>query len=192
MGSVITAFGDMECSAQAAANFQPGDVVVGYITAMETIMPKHEFKPSITVRNPANPTENIEVVAVLTRVFWPFQMTASISFEGLFAPDNAEFFSDSIAASRATAELVVSWQVWKYDFKEMKQFITFESGEKPIRGIVSKDTERRIALKNSGIIPGKPTFAFAFSMHADGANGPQQLTYATSVSAKTQHNFGSS
>jgi hypothetical protein len=112
---------------------------VGFITSLK--LGEKEFTADQACKNPLSPSENLDVVAVLSDVMWETGATDAIYFSGRVSVANKQQTLELVYTTMVNILVEIKFSVYDYDSKEKTYYICFNDAGSAKRGLLEKRGE---------------------------------------------------
>ena len=180
------------CSVSQGFNFQKDEQsTVGHL--VECKIGDKKLKNDLQVTDPEDNTKKIDVVGVLSGIFWnggyadPIQLSCQVS--------NANKITIATLTHKSLANTAVTckFDVFDFDPKKKKYYKCFHTNKKDLKGLIFKsggNLAMDIEMDQSMEIVSPKNFGFTLGVMPEEQKGEQQVHVAVSVSDKFAKQWG--
>jgi hypothetical protein len=181
---------DKACDTYQGYNFKRDvQTTVGFITSLK--IGDKELAADQLCSDPENPSEDLEVVAVLSQTSWGTGVTDALYFAGQISAPNKQEIAMLLLSDLTKVDVTGQFAVYDYDLVGKAYFKSFHSDNTDMNGLVEKsgdDLTIGVAEEPSGEVESPVNFAFYVGVMPQPE--AQSVHLATSVTAKVAKTWG--
>lgn len=162
---------------------------VGFILSMKVA--DKELKADLeSIKNPEKPSEDLKVVAVLSRYTWDTGATDPMYLFGQISTENRQTLAMLILADLTNIEVQFSYVIYEYDPLEKKYFKSNFHKDK-LLGLVSKrGDDLQLMIEDEPDTAVSSPQNFSFKVNIKPQPKPQQVTLASAPQMKVEKKWG--
>jgi len=181
---------DFACSVIQGFNFQKDQqVTVGHIVACK--VGNDQFGADFKVSNPEDAAKLIEVFGIVEGFYWNGGYADPVQFSCQVSNKNKTKIATLTHKSLASTEVLLKFNIYKFDPKEKKYFKCFHSNDAELKGLIAKsggELVMSIAEDNSREIESPLNYSFNLGVMPQPAN--MEIHVAVSLSDKFVKKWG--
>ncbi|MBS0615341.1 MAG: hypothetical protein JSR58_02160 [Verrucomicrobia bacterium] len=180
---------NIPCDVPKAFDFKIKEMpITGYILSMK--LKDDALKADWGVKDPENPNNLLDVVAILDHIKWSGKATDPITFIGRMSTENRKVYNAWRAKQEGGSDVLINWVIKEYDDGAKQYYQSFHSEGAEIKFMTTETQPPDMEPKEEAK-PEKPkNYKFTLCLSPKSEGGVQMLGYATSVDHKMPVELG--
>ncbi|MEZ4472711.1 MAG: hypothetical protein R3F60_18385 [bacterium] len=162
---------------------------VGFITRLQlggTTLPADQ-----TCKDPTEPTQDLQVVAVLSDVMWETGVTDPLYFSGHISVDNRQTVALVTINPRTQIEVVLQFAIYDYDPMAKTYFLAFSSNGTDVKGLLEKKGDDiNLSVFDEPASEVQSPENYAFQMGVVPSHAARRLVIATATQKQVVKSWG--